>query len=48
MKSKKICSICRKTYEGLGNNAYPINKGRCCNMCNTLVILARIKNGEKI
>ena len=24
-----ICSICGKHYEGYGNNAQPVNDGRC-------------------
>lgn len=39
----EICSICKKEYEGFGNNAMPINKGRCCDACNlTKVIPARL------
>ena len=37
------CSICNEKIEGFGNNAQPINNGRCCNECNTLVIIERIK-----
>jgi DNA-directed RNA polymerase subunit RPC12/RpoP len=38
-----ICSICQKEYEGYGNNAEPVNEGRCCDHCNsTVVIPARI------
>ena len=38
-----ICSICGGTYTHWGNNAYPINKGRCCDICNdTKVIPARM------
>jgi hypothetical protein len=36
------CSICQRDYHGYGHNAYPINEGRCCDGCNTLVIIARI------
>jgi hypothetical protein len=39
---KKICSICFREYEELGNNASPINKGRCCDNCNVIVLFARI------
>jgi len=41
-----ICSICGKEYNGLGNNARPINDGRCCDVCNYLVICARIEQLE--
>ena len=37
------CSICKEKIEGFGNNAQPINDGRCCDDCNMLVVLARIK-----
>ena len=37
------CSICNETIEGFGNNAQPINNGTCCDDCNTLVIIERIK-----
>jgi len=39
----KTCSICEAEYEGWGNNAEPINPGRCCDSCNwNQVIPARI------
>lgn len=31
-------------YTGLGNNAAPINQGRCCDRCDTLVIYRRIND----
>ena len=36
-----VCSICFLEVWGFGNNAEPINNGRCCNTCNDLVITAR-------
>lgn len=47
------CSICGKQYEGFGNNAQPVNDGRCCDECNrNIVVLRRLtdiinKNKEK-
>lgn len=42
-KKVKKCSICKASYVGFGNNADPVNKGRCCDTCNTLVVIpARI------
>lgn len=38
----KICSICGANYQGLGNNAWPVNTGRCCDKCNQIVVHARI------
>ena len=37
------CSICNEKVEGFGNNAQPINDGRCCDDCNISVIIERIK-----
>ena len=45
----KECSICKSPYVGYGNNAEPINNGRCCNECNaTKIIPARINDVIKI
>jgi len=42
------CSICKKDYDGWGNNAEPVNSGRCCDGCNwTQVIPARLMNFAK-
>ena len=43
MKSKKICVLCKKRFEGYGNNAQPLAEGVCCDVCNLKVITARIK-----
>ena len=38
------CSICGRQYYHWGNNAWPVNDGRCCDICNsTVVIPARLK-----
>lgn len=53
-----ICSICGMPYEGHGNNAQPVNDGRCCNECDEEIVVPRrmqdaaierrkIKNGNK-
>ena len=40
----QVCSICSNPFFEFGNNAQPINNGRCCNICNdTKVIPARLK-----
>ena len=40
---ERICSICQKLYIGWGNNAQPVNDGRCCNSCDwNIVIPARV------
>ena len=38
----KTCCLCRHVYEGFGNNAQPLKDGRCCDDCNSKVVLARI------
>ena len=45
----KICVICRKKYEGYGNNPVPYKReGKCCDKCNLEhVIPARIVSLEK-
>ena len=38
------CSICNEEFDGFGNNAEPINDGRCCDFCNfAMVIPARLE-----
>lgn len=40
-----ICSICGRQYTHWGNNAWPINDGRCCDSCNaTQVVPTRLQN----
>jgi len=37
------CCICGDKFRGLGNNAEPVNDGRCCDECNhTKVVSARL------
>lgn len=40
-RKQKICSICGKSYEGYGNNAQPVNSGRCCDVCNSEIVIPR-------
>ncbi len=42
-----ICSICGKHYEGYGNNAQPVNNGRCCDKCNGTIVVPRRFQAEK-
>ena len=38
------CVICNIKIKDFGHNPYPISKtGRCCDSCNYLVIVKRIK-----
>ena len=52
-KEEGTCSICFRKYTHWGNNAYPVNRGRCCDECNAnIVVPARIqqmvnKKGDK-
>ena len=48
LREVKVCSICGEEYFGYGNNAEPVNSGRCCDNCNdTVVIPVRLKNLSK-
>jgi hypothetical protein len=39
------CSICGDEQFGYGNNAWPLNDGRCCDNCNAgAVIPTRIRD----
>lgn len=43
-----LCSICKNAYVGFGNNAEPINEGRCCDKCDErIVIPIRLLNAMK-
>ena len=44
---ENTCSICGVKYKGFGNNAKPINNGRCCDACNQEVIYQRSKKPIK-
>jgi hypothetical protein len=33
------CSICSEWYAGFGNNAEPVDDGRCCDDCNNSKVL---------
>lgn len=38
-----ICSICKKSFKGYGNNAQPLAEGKVCKDCNIEVIEERIR-----
>jgi hypothetical protein len=45
MVEPKTCSICQQPYTGFGNNAQPVNDGRCCDECNWRIVTpVRIQN----
>ena len=35
----KKCEICGEFYDGYGNNAEPVMDGKCCDKCNTSVVI---------
>lgn len=43
-KKSNICCMCNKPYEGYGNNAEPIRSGICCDDCNEIIIMERLKD----
>ena len=47
-KESKICCICKKPFNGYGNNAEPVCSGSCCDECNMKeVIPARMNMFKK-
>lgn len=38
-RKPQLCSICHNIYFGFGNNAQPVNDGRCCDHCNSTVVI---------
>lgn len=43
-----ICVICSGNYTGYGNNAMPLDEGRCCDDCNWKVIIARMRERQRV
>jgi hypothetical protein len=46
----RVCVICKQAYNGWGNNAMPVKRGRCCDICNMAVVIARmyqLRNRDK-
>lgn len=42
-KKDNSCCICHKRVHGFGHNPAPVATGRCCDTCNTCVVIpARI------
>ena len=47
-ESNKQCSICFRRYTEFGHPAEPVRSGRCCNVCNDLVVIpARLRAARK-
>lgn len=36
------CVLCNTSAYGYGNNAFPLEKGKCCDACNIKVVAERI------
>lgn len=48
-ESKYKCVICKNEFEGFGNNPDPISTtGKCCDNCNSDVIIERINRAYDI
>lgn len=42
-ENKFVCCLCGRISFGHGNSPYPIrNTGKCCDECNTIVVLRRL------
>lgn len=35
------CKLCAQAFYGFGHNAWPLVKGRCCEVCNELLVIPR-------
>lgn len=35
------CVLCKKEYEGYGNNAQPLKTGMCCDDCNIFKVIPK-------
>ena len=46
-QQEHVCSVCGQDYIGWGNNAWPINDGRCCDPCNQIVIMHRLADLQR-
>lgn len=48
-KETKVCCICGKEFEGLGNDPQPVKEeGECCDACNwDKIIPARVREYNK-
>lgn len=44
----KKCVLCVESFDGYGNNAYPLKEGRCCDDCNLLKVVPTRLKSEKI
>nr|DAI32692.1 MAG TPA: Recombination endonuclease VII [Caudoviricetes sp.] len=45
MKNTFTCCLCKRKFEGYGNNPAPVLfRGRCCDKCNRqIVLIVRLK-----
>jgi len=47
MRKTGKCSICGGKYDNYGNNSEPVNSGRCCDKCNTVVVITVRLYGQR-
>jgi hypothetical protein len=48
MMPVQTCSICNGPIVGFGNNAQPVNDGRCCDRCySETVVPERVRRGAR-
>lgn len=38
-ENKMKCCICKKEFEGFGNNPFPIAGAKCCDLCNSKIVI---------
>jgi probable addiction module antidote protein len=44
----QICSICQREFSEFGNSADPVNDGRCCDRCDSEVVIpARMRRMKR-
>ena len=41
------CVLCNEEIIGYGNNAEPLAEGFCCDDCNSMVLIERIKRAKE-
>lgn len=49
MRENFKCAICKDSFYGYGNNPLPVAEGRCCDYCDSSVVIpTRIANYMKM
>jgi hypothetical protein len=42
MAAETPCAVCRRPFSGPGHNGWPLTNGRVCDVCNRVVLVARV------